>query len=99
MGRERIIRFESEPPSWNAIRDELSRAGHTTTLRMIDGLPAFPDESPEAGWKELRIGFPAGMVTLRRGADHLACVVWGNADAALLDSWNALVDACAVASA
>ena len=28
---------------------------------MIDGLPAFPDEVPEPGWKELRIGFASGM--------------------------------------
>ena len=64
---------------------------------MIDGLPAFPDEVPEAGWKELRVGFSSGMVTLRRGPNHLACVVWGNADGELLQCWESLAMACASA--
>lgn len=97
MGQERIVRFHGEPPMWAAIRAALGHAGFDATLRMIDGLPAFPDESPEPNWKELRIGFASGMVTLRRGPDHLACVVWGNADPALLESWNALAEACRVA--
>jgi hypothetical protein len=48
-------------------------------------------------WCELRLATPQGMVTLRRGADRWACVTWGNADAALLQAWNALAWACAAA--
>src|SRR4051812_36822821 len=52
-------------------------------LMMIDGLPAFPDEEPPLDWKELRVGTPAGMVTLRRAAEAVTVVVWENADEAL----------------
>lgn len=97
MGQERVVRFAGEPPEWEAIRAKLSEQGIAATVRMIDGLPAFPDEIPEPGWKELRLGFASGMVTLRRGPNDLTCVVWGNADPVLLASWSALADACVAA--
>jgi len=53
---------------------------------MIDGLPAFPDEVPEDGWRELRLGFSAGMVTIRRSASAWECTVWGTADPELLNA-------------
>lgn len=97
MGVELAVTFPGAVPEFGAIRDQLARVCAVPPLRMIDGLPAFPDEVPEAGWRELRFGFPAGMVTLRRSADALACVVWGTADAALLAARDALAWACAEA--
>lgn len=97
MGQERVVSFNGSPPEWEAIRTKLSERGIAATIRMIDGMPAFPDETPEPGWKELRVGFASGMVTLRRGPNQLTCVVWGNADAALLASWEALAEACSAA--
>jgi hypothetical protein len=64
---------------------------------MIDGLPAFPDESPANDWKEVRVGTAAGMVTIRRTPTSLTCVIWGNADAALNAAWAKVVWACAAA--
>jgi hypothetical protein len=64
---------------------------------MIDGQLAFPDEQPTASWTELRIGTPDGMVTIRRETDGVRLVVWGNADAALLQAWNTLAWAFAEA--
>jgi hypothetical protein len=64
---------------------------------MIDGQPAFPDEMPGESWQELRLGTPQGMVTVRREADQLTLVTWGNADAAQLEAWNALAWAFAEA--
>jgi hypothetical protein len=64
---------------------------------MIDGLPAFPDEVPEGGWRELRLGSAAGMVTLRRSDPLLSVIVWGNADAALLAVRDRIAWACAAA--
>jgi hypothetical protein len=98
MGLDRTIRFPAgETPSWEAIRDQLRRVGEDPPVRMIDGLPAFPDEAPDPGWRELRLGTPAGMLTLRRAAGSLTCVIWGNADAALMAAQNRLCWACAVA--
>lgn len=64
---------------------------------MIDGLPAFPDELPEPGWKELRAGVSGGMATLRVVPDGFSCVVWGNAAGDLLIGWHRLCWACAAA--
>jgi hypothetical protein len=64
---------------------------------MIDGMPAFPDETPEEGWRELRVGVAAGMVTIRRAGDSFNCIIWGNADAALLASRDRVAWACAEA--
>jgi hypothetical protein len=62
---------------------------------MIDGLPAFPDEVPEAGWKDLRLGVPEGMVTVRRGTGVINCTVWGNAGEQLQLAWAKVIWACA----
>ena len=96
MGMDRAIRFPTGTvPSWDVIRARLQRVGESATLRMIDGLPAFPDEVPEPTWNELRVGLSAGMITIRRVAGSFTCVVWGNADAALLAAWDKLTWACA----
>ncbi len=98
MGMQRTVRFASgSVPGWDAIRDHLARLGTPTVLQMIDGLPAFPDEIPEPGWKELRVGTPGGMVTVRGDTGSLACVVWGNASETLRASWDAVCWACAAA--
>jgi hypothetical protein len=96
MGLDRTIRFPSaETPSWGAIQTELARVGMTAVLRMIDGLPAFPDEVPEAGWKELRLGVSTGMVTIRNGPRLFTCAIWGNADEQLQLAWSKVIWACA----
>jgi hypothetical protein len=97
MGVELSVGFAGDVPEFGAIRAQLARVCAVPPLRMIDGLPAFPDETPEAGWRELRFGFAAGMVTLRRAPGALSCVVWGTADAALLAARDALAWACAEA--
>lgn len=89
VGAERVIRFPaSGGPSWPAIVEKLAALGEQPVLRMIDGLPAFPNEIPESTWRELRISLRGGMVTLRRDGDAIRCVVWGDADAALSASWD-----------
>lgn len=97
MGLDLTVRFASDPPGWDAIRAQLARVGEPAPLRMIDGLPAFPDEVPGAGWRELRVGTPAGMVTLRAAPAALVCVIWGNADAALTAARARVCWACAAA--
>jgi hypothetical protein len=98
MGLDRTVRFPFDgSPTWDAIRHQLSRLGETPSIRLIDDLPAFPDETPPVDWKEIRIGTAAGMVTIRRGLGYLTCVVWGNADAALEAVWHQVIWACATA--
>ena len=96
MGMETTVIFEERPiPSWIACRTFLQSRGFPVQVRMIDGELAFPDETPPEIWRELRVGTPHGMVTLRRDHNRIAFVTWGNADAALMQAWHALIWAVA----
>jgi hypothetical protein len=91
MGMDRVVTFKDQPmPSWEAVRALLERHHFAVPLRMIDGQLAFPDEEPPTDWRELRVGTPQGMVTVRREKDRLVLVTWGNADIALREAWNGL---------
>jgi hypothetical protein len=96
MGLEQTVTIpDGAALPWAALVERLAVHGFPVHLRMIDGLPAFPDEQPPDDWRELRAGTPAGMVTLRRTPAGVGVVVWGNADAALQAAANALVWATA----
>ena len=97
MGMEQAVRFRTSPPAWTTVRDLLAARGYAWQVRMIDGQLAFPDEQPPETWRELRLGTPQGMVTVRREANRLVFVTWGNADAGMLEQWNALASAFAEA--
>lgn len=98
MGMTHEVRFTlGQLPVWDTICERLISIGEQPILRMIDGLPAFPDEVPEPTWCELRINLSGGMITLRRSAEGFACIGWGKSDASLQKSWNALAWACAAA--
>src|SRR5437763_12363150 len=90
MGVEQTVRLGEAALTWEGLRDFLGQRGYPLQLRMIDGELSFPDEVPPETWRELRVGTPQGMVTLRRGANAVTLVTWGNADAALLQAWNAM---------
>jgi len=89
--------FTGPPPSWSSVRDLLARRGLTLKIRMIDGLPAFPDEEPREDWKELRVAAAGGMVTIRREANRVTFVTWGNAGRGVLQAANAFAWAFAEA--
>ena len=95
MGMERVVVFPDAGPSWAAVRERLSAAGAAVQMRMIDNLPAFPDEDPEDGWRELRVSLGGGMLTLRRQPSRMSVVAWGNADEALRRDQELLARACA----
>jgi hypothetical protein len=84
--------------AWADLASRLAARGVPAAVRMIDGLPAFPDEEPPADWRELRLGTPAGMVTLRRSPEDVTCTVWGNADTALERAQRAIAWAVADAA-
>ena len=90
MGIEQHVTCAPEKtPDWPAARTLLAQRGYPVQCRMIDGELSFPDEDPDS-WRELRLGTPQGMVTVRRQPGRLALVTWGNADAGLVQAWNAL---------
>ncbi len=98
MGVQRVVAFAAGEPTWPAVSAKLAAAGEVPPVRMIDGLPAFPDEQPEDGWRELRLGFAAGMVTIARGASEWRFTVWGTDDPALLAALEACVSAATAAA-
>ena len=96
MGMDQKVFFPSEKTStWPQVADLLAERKFPVQMRMIDGELAFPDETPPETWRELRVGTAHGMITLRREADGIALVVWGNADANMRQEWNALTWALA----
>src|SRR3982750_3990785 len=97
MGMDRKVSFSGGVPTWAEVYDLLTRRGFPVQTRMIDNQLAFPDEVPPEAWKELRLGTPQGMGTVRREPSAVVCVTWGNADAALRQAWNAVVWAFAEA--
>jgi hypothetical protein len=99
MGLELSVKFSGEVPAWATMRAMFDRMQYPVQVRMIDGELAFPDEEPPAAWRELRLGTPGGMVSVRREPSRATFVIWGNADANLLRARNALVWAFAEAGA
>jgi hypothetical protein len=96
---EQRVEFGSSGcPVWAGVAELLSRSSFPVEMRMIDSQLAFPDEMPPDDWRELRVGTPAGMITIRRQPQGVDLVTWGNADAALVQAWNALTWAFAMCS-
>jgi hypothetical protein len=96
MGMDQKVIFPQEKtPTWPALAELLAGKNFPLQMRMIDGELAFPDETPPENWRELRVGGPGGMITLRRDADGITLVTWGNADANMRQAWNALAWALA----
>ena len=86
---QRTIHFPTDSrPTWESVRSAFQTLAEVPIVRMIDNLPAFPDEIPEPGWRELRIGLSGGMVTVRATPAGWDCVIWGNADPLLARSWD-----------
>jgi hypothetical protein len=90
MGMEQTVRYRTTPPVWLAARDLLAARDFALQMRMIDGQLAFPADQPPEAWRELRLGTPQGLITVRREANCLVFVTWGNAEAGLRQAWNAL---------
>lgn len=99
MGIERVVRLPSDAvPEWPSVALRLAEVGERPALRMIDNLPAFPDEAPPPGWRELRIVLAGGMVTIRRDSSSVRCIIWGTSDPRLARSRDACCWALAVAA-
>ncbi|HLJ96972.1 MAG TPA: hypothetical protein VKU02_27660 [Gemmataceae bacterium] len=99
MGMEQAVTFTAgSRPTWPAARKLLVSSGFVVQVRMIDGELTVPDEEPPENWRELRLGTAEGrMVTVRGEQDRVVLAIWGNADAGLVQIWNALTWAFAEA--
>lgn len=98
MGMEHTIRFPGgTAPALGQVLAVLAEHNFPAQMRMVDGELALPDEAPPEEWKEVRLGTPAGMVTLARRGQEIAVVTWGNADEAMQRAWNAVAWAVATA--
>jgi hypothetical protein len=78
VGVQLVVRFPDDEPAFEAVTGKLTAAGESAVVRMIDGLPALPDEQPGEHWREVRVSLSGGMVTVRRGKRDWSFVVWGN---------------------
>jgi hypothetical protein len=97
MGLEQTVLFPDSVPTWHDVQELLAKRGFPIQMRMIDGQLAFPDELPVEPWRELRVSSGANMVTIRREQNQVTLVTWGNIDAALVRTRNALAWAFAQA--
>ena len=100
MGMEYILRFPGGTlPHLAQVMTVLGERGFPVQIRMVDGELILPTEMVPERWTEVRLGTPAGMVTLARRGEDLAVVTWGNADEAMQRAWNAVTWAVAKAGA
>ena len=90
MGLEQTVTFPDAVPAWRDVQELLAKRGFPIQIRMIDGQLAFPDEMPTELWNELRVSSDAGMVTVRREQNRVTLITWGNIDAPLVQTQNAL---------
>jgi hypothetical protein len=95
MGMDRKVTIPDAFPIWGRLADFLAARQFPVKTMMVDGELSLPDEQPPDAWRELRVGTPLGMVTLRREVDGVRLVTWGNADGPLRQAWNALTWALA----
>jgi hypothetical protein len=91
MGLEQTVTFpRGTVPLWCQVSDLLGRRDYPVQVRMIDGNLALPEEAVPEAWRELRVGAPPGMITVKRAGDRVTLGVWSNADEELRQAWNAL---------
>ena len=94
MGLEVIVarRF---PVALAPVLERLTSLGLPCTMAMVDGQLVMPRSAPPLEWREVRLRSPAGMVTLARREGGVAVLVFGNADAAMIEAQRRICEALA----
>ncbi|MFM7111651.1 MAG: hypothetical protein ACKO26_10955 [Planctomycetota bacterium] len=64
-------------------------------LRLVDGLPAFPDEAVPEEFNEIRLGLGGNMVTVKAVASGLSLVTWSGISTEFHDAVLRLAEALA----
>jgi hypothetical protein len=73
----------------------LAGRGLRGLVAMIDGQLQPPGATVPESWRDVRLRFPAGTVTLARRPGGVAVVVFGNADATLQEAQRLVAEALA----
>jgi hypothetical protein len=93
VGFSRSVSFASgNIPEWTSVAQSFANR-RAIKLQMIDGQLALPGETPSKDWKELRVGFSEGSVTIRRVDNNLTFTIWSNSHADLVHAMEDCVEA------
>jgi hypothetical protein len=77
MGMEVVV--PCERVDFPALLGALAAGGHTGMVAMVDGALVLPTAPVPDGWRDVRLRFAPGMITLARRPGGVAIVVFGNA--------------------
>jgi hypothetical protein len=83
MGMEVLVQVVA-PVAFPRLLAELATGGLRGLVAMVDGQLQMPGTVVPETWRDVRLRFPAGTVTLVRRPGAVAVVVFGNADAGLV---------------
>ncbi len=76
---------------WPAFVVALAEYRLAPVVRMIDGLPAFPDEIPGEGWREVRVSAADGMITIHASPTGYRFTIWNDTASSFVNAWQTLV--------
>jgi hypothetical protein len=81
MGMEQVVACDRV--DFVALLAALAAHGASGMVAMVDGVLQMPGTIVPETWRDVRLRFPAGTLTLARRPGGVAVVVFGNADARL----------------
>jgi hypothetical protein len=92
MGQQRTVLGST---SLETALARLEAGGVGCQVLMVDGQLVHPSAKAPEKWAEVRLRTPAGMVTLRRQADQVSILVFGNATSDLVRMRDRIAEAFA----
>jgi len=93
MGMEEVVACTDV--DFGALLGALAARGLRGMVAMVDGALQMPGATVAASWRDVRLRFPAGTITLARRPGGVAVVVFGNADEALRAAQRQVLEALA----
>jgi hypothetical protein len=90
MGMEQVVACGRV--DFVALLAALAARGTSGMVAMVDGVLQMPGTIVPETWRDVRLRFPAGTLTLSRRPGGVAVVVFGNADARLQDMQRQISD-------
>jgi hypothetical protein len=93
MGMEEVVACTDV--DFPALLATLATRGLRGMVAMVDGALQMPGAIVAPSWRDVRLRFPAGTITLARRPGGVAVVVFGNADEALRAAQRQVAEALA----